>query len=162
MAGLELMRAANKAADKRKESMDKFVNDNVKKYPNADRDVLMFIADFMFHGTPYIQLNDSAEVVRHTFRAGYCYYFAVMLHTAFGRGSINWAAPFGHIVWTDVNGRSYDIEGVYNGECDYYIPIEYLGKALDDFRHVPNEHFGVTKDQLDEIVEVYKRDNNLI
>lgn len=114
-----------------------FIDENMKFFPNANKNVLQFIADFLYHGVPDLSLEDSAESIRSTFRAGYCYYFAIILKEAFGRGHICWAAPFSHIVWVDINGVPYDIEGVNCSECDYYIPIEYLGDSISSFKHIP-------------------------
>ena len=43
----------------------------------------------------------SGEQIDHLFSAGYCYYFANMLKTAFG-GQLCWAQDRGHIVWADI------------------------------------------------------------
>ena len=140
----------------RKEYIEKFVEDNLKFYPDASKEVLRFIADFLYHGVLKIELKDSAESIRSTFRAGYCYYFALMLNKAFGRGCLCWTAPFSHIVWMDTDGTPYDIEGVHSGENEYYIPIEYLGESIQSFMHVPGAKVYVR--DTDEIINEYKED----
>ena len=78
-----------------------------------------------------------------------------MLKTAFNRGEICWAAPFGHIVWVDDDGIPYDVEGVNDSECDYYIPISFLGDAIFDFMHVEGKEYSATDDDLDRIIKEY-------
>ena len=114
----------------------KFVTTHLKHTPEASEEVLRFIGNFTFHEVPEQNLNDSYEAIRSTFRAGYCYYFAVMLQTAFKRGTIAQAYPFAHIVWVDYDGIPYDIEGVYCGEAEKYIQVEELGDSLEGFKHV--------------------------
>ncbi len=103
-----------------------------------DPAVLQFIDSFIQH-----EGESNVEVIRHLFRAGYCYYFATMLQTAFGRGKLCLAYPFGHIVWLDGDDETvdvaYDIEGVYEGEADYLVPVEFLCEAIEDFMHVPGK-----------------------
>lgn len=136
-----------------------FVNDNLKFFPDADKNVLSFIADFMYWGVPEVSLKDSAESIRSTFRVGFCYYFALMLRVAFCRGTVCWAAPFSHIVWVDDNNIPYDIEGVNCSECDYYIPIEYLGESISSFKHVPGVN--VVVEDADVVIARYKEDLHL-
>lgn len=143
---------------KRSEYTHKFIETNIEGCPDADVVVLQFIANFLYHGVPDVSLDDSSESVRSTFRAGYCYYFAVMLQNAFNRGEICWAAPLGHIVWVDTNGVPYDVEGVNNSECDYYIPISYLRAAINDFKHVPGVEFRASKEFEDVVIERYLKD----
>ena len=115
-----------------------------------------FIADFIFKLIPNVDLEISSKCIKDTFRAGYCYYFANMLQLAFNRGCICWTAPLGHMVWVDVNGIAYDIEGVYDGNADYLIPIEYMGGTISSFKHVMID-CGRIKD-VDEIVSEFEGD----
>ena len=140
----------------REEWTKKLIEDNLEFYPQASRDVLEFIANILYHGAPEIELKDSAESIRSTFRAGYCYYFALMLKDAFNRGCICWAAPFSHIVWMDISSIPYDIEGVYSGEAEYFIPISYLKEELWSFKHVPNIEGRIR--EADVIINEYKND----
>ena len=140
----------------REEWTKKLIEDNLEFYPQASRDVLEFIANILYHGVPEIELKDSAESIRSTFRAGYCYYFALMLKDVFNRGCICWAAPFSHIVWMDINSIPYDVEGVYCGEAEYFIPISYLKEELWSFKHVPNIEGHIR--EADAIINEYKND----
>lgn len=135
------------------EQKDLFVERQIKFFPNANKDVLYFIADFLYHN-----IHDIREVdhVLYLFRAGYCYYFAIMLKTAFNRGTICWAAPHGHIVWRDENGISYDIEGVNISDIEEYIPIEYIGNAINDFRHVRGIEYNITDQEIASIILKYQ------
>ena len=57
-----------------------------------------FIDDFRTRQNDYIPTdnNDAEEVIRHQFRAGYCYYFAHMLELAYPGGEVCLCYPFGH------------------------------------------------------------------
>ena len=126
-----------------------------------------FINDFM--GGSLGDYNNQ-EYLREKFRCGYCYYFAHMLKTAFGRGTVCWTAPLGHFVWVDDGAnkyetnydkiKTYDIEGKYNvKEHDvlYLIPEEFLNEHIKDFLHTPdsNKSKGATKIDLIKIVKNY-------
>lgn len=130
--------------------------DIISRYPDVDPAVLEFITDFVAHAACD---GDQYEILRSTFRAGYCYYFAHMLELAFGRGEVCWAAPFGHIVWVDTNGVPYDIEGANFGEQEHHIPVRYLGEHVRDFMHVPGDKKpGAAEAELEAIIEKYKAD----
>ena len=112
------------------------ISENLKFFPDASVDVLEFIVNFLYHGVPEVPLDVSCESVRSTFRAGYCFYFAIMLRAAFMRGTVCHAYPFSHIVWVDNDGIPYDVEGVYSGEAEKYVPIEEMGTDIVSFKHV--------------------------
>lgn len=120
-----------------------------------DDTVLKFIAYFCVGGKIEGDVENRYETLRSQFRAGYCWHFAHMLKTTFGRGEVCWAAPFGHFVWMDNEEIPYDVEGFYDGEADEFIPEEFLGDALKDFKHVPGEVVVVTKEQMQEIKDRY-------
>lgn len=102
---------------------------------------------------------DNQEVLRHQFRNGYCYYFAVILKTAFGRGEVCWCAPFGHFCWVDTDGLPYDCEGFYYGEADYLIPERFLGEALNDFLHTDTV-FNASLEDINNIIQKYLINEN--
>ena len=131
---------------------EEFINDQYKKDPKANPQVIYFIADILYH-----MGNDNTETIRTLFHSGYCLYFAEMLKTAFNRGEVCWAAPFGHFVWKDDNDVCYDIEGVTISEADYFIPVSFLGNALDDFRHVRGVSFNATQEDIDGFISKYKK-----
>ena len=109
----------------------------------ADKDVISFIEGF---------LGDH-EIIWQTFTAGYCYYFAVMLKDAFQRGEICWCAPYGHICWVDDNGVPYDISGVCDSECDFYIPVRYIPEGIADFKHIPHKAFNASKEYIETAIQ---------
>lgn len=94
------------------------------------------------------------------FANGFCYHFALMLKGLFNRGEIVWAAPFGHIMWKDIDEVPYDIYGAYGSEYEYLIPIEYLGEDIKDFTHLSsdNKRNGASKERIQEIIDNYLRD----
>lgn len=121
-------------------------------------EVLQFIDNFVRHAT---SSYDDMEVLRRTFRSGYCYHFACMLKCTFMRGEVCWAAPFGHIVWEDEDGEVYDVEGVYRGEAQYIIPIRYIEDHLCDFTRASTTGAseGVTKEYIEGAIRRYLDDN---
>lgn len=128
-------------------------------HPDADRKVLGFITELCTHMAAD---EDAHEVIRSTFRAGYCWHFAHLLKATFGRGEVCWAAPFGHFVWVDENGVPYDVEGLNMGEQDYNIPERYLGGFIKDFTRIPGEACPcASKEQIIGVIRRYEDDNNL-
>lgn len=123
----------------------------------AENEVLSFIEKFYCRGD-----NDDIckEVLRRQFRNGYCYYFAIILKTAFKRGEVCWCAPFGHMCWVDVDGTPYDCEGEYTGEALYLIPEHYLGDAIKDFMHI-DETYNVSRDEIIDIINKYRIDKSI-
>jgi len=91
-------------------------------------------------------------------------YIALMLKGLFNRGEIVWAAPFGHIMWKDIDEVPYDIYGAYGSEYEYLIPIEYLGDDIKDFTHLSSDkkRNGASKERIQEIIDNYLRDKNAI
>lgn len=47
----------------------------------------------------------------------------------------------------------YDVEGVNETECDYYIPEEYLGDAVYDFFAYTRKKFGATEDFINDVLK---------
>lgn len=119
-------------------------------HPKANDTVLRFIFDFLNLQTPKGHHDDhtASDIIYNQFASGYCYYFAQMLKTAFHRGEICWAAPFGHIVWVDDNEVAYDISGCNDSECKYYVPIFMLGNMIKDFMHVPNDAYNASEQEI--------------
>lgn len=75
----------------------------------------------------FLNKHNLAGELETQFANGFCYHFALMLKGLFNRGEIVWAAPFGHIMWKDIDEVPYDIYGAYGSEYDYLVPIEYFG-----------------------------------
>ena len=122
-------------------------------------------------GVSHKRAGDVREGIRYHYRCGYCYYFATILKAAFGRGTICWAAPLGHIVWKDTDGKAYDVEGRFieaEHDCYYLIPEGYLGDHINDFKHVdafkPRTHaskeilIGIVKNYCNDTGEKYYSD----
>lgn len=109
----------------------------------GDKKVMGFIHDFV---TLFGTLQpDESNIIAEVFSRGFCYYFAMMLKDAFGRGEIYMTRDDRHIVWVWKN-IAYDIGGVYNkypksanngnffnGEL---IPIALLPNYMESFKHV--------------------------
>lgn len=153
---------------KLKEEINQRVVKEKNYYPNADEKVLQFIYQFVYtnleeFGDESVEMAmyNRAETMYDLFKCGYCYYFAIMLKAAFNRGQICWAAPLGHIVWVDDDGVPYDIDGVNDSECEYYIPTSYIKEAIVDFKHVPGEEFNASLKYINDAIARYKKDNNI-
>lgn len=138
--------------EKTQKSKENFIASHKKCNPKADEQVLGFIADFMWH-----QPN-AVKSMSDQFLSGYCYYFAVMLKTAFGRGEICWAAPYGHIVWVDDNHVPYDAGGVCISDCDDYIPVSYIEEGIKDFMHIPGVEYNASDAFIVNVMEKYHQD----
>lgn len=133
----------------------KLIDRLMKCDKDAKYEVCRFIADFVYCGSNETKLVDN---IYDTFMNGYCYYFAIMLKEAFNRGEICWCAPFGHFVWMDVDNIPYDICGVNHDDCDYYIPVSYIGDGVDDFKHVIGKVFNADEKFIKDCIEKYKKD----
>lgn len=127
-------------------SKKEFINNAKLAYPDIDTLILDFIADFVYHDDPASTIN--------LFSNGYCYHFAQILQATFQTGEICWVAPYSHIVWVN-NNIPYDINGVYNGESTKFIPIAFLGHAIEDFRHNPKVYHITSKREIDKIIRDY-------
>lgn len=90
--------------------------------------------------------------------SGYCYYFAVMLKTAFNRGMLCWNGS-SHIVWLDgnsvFNDVAYDARGV---NCDYetLVPVEALKDGIWDFMRVPGKAYNASEEETTKLLDAYK------
>lgn len=124
---------------------------------NEDNEVIRFINRFYDINNNSL---DDQEVLRRQFRAGYCYYFAVILKTAFNRGEICWCAPFAHMCWVDTDGTPYDCEGVYDGEAVYLIPEHYLGDTIKNFLHT-DDTCNTSKEDILNIIKQYRIDKSM-
>ena len=138
--------------------MKNWVDTMMKVNDKCDTDVLKFIYQFKQRGN----IGSTDNIIHDVFRHGYCWHFAHILKSTFGRGEVCIAYPFGHFVWKDVNGVVYDIEGEYghDSEACCYIPEDYLpDEVLDTFRHIPDcdEHY-TTKEEIEAIEKRYVHD----
>jgi hypothetical protein len=133
----------------------RFVKNNLKIKPTANKQILWFIANFAY----FNMKAPAARFIFEQFRAGYCLHFAMILKELF-HGEICWAAPFGHIVYMH-DRIAYDIEGVNISDCDYYIPISYIKDGLKDFTRVPGHTFNASEEYIQDAIDRYKRDNNI-
>lgn len=133
-----------------------FIQNNLKTNKNADTTVLQFIADFIYRGRDVQNAINRSENIIDLFSNGYCYYFAHMLQTAFQKGEVCWAAPFGHIIW-QYNNIEYDIEGVYAGEATMFIPELFIGNTIDDFKHIQSVQHNTTEQEIAEMMDTWKR-----
>ena len=87
--------------------------------------VISFIKQFK-------NVKNKSEI-EHMYSEKYCLYFAVILKTAFDRGTICINSTCDHIVWQDVDGICYDIFGKYTGEVQ---SIENRSKLINEFKHI--------------------------
>lgn len=126
---------------------ESFINDALSIFPTADKNVLTFIANFVFH-------SDAKSTI-NLFSQGYCYHFATILKSIYQKGEVCWVAPYSHLIWL-YNDVPYDINGVYSGESRTFIPEEFLGSQINDFTHIPNnQNYSTTKKDVDAIIFRY-------
>lgn len=117
-------------------------------------EVLNFILDFLSHSKE----ENVENVLKDQFSNGYCYYFAVILRTAFNRGEVCWCSPYPHICWVDEDGVPYDIYGICTSEADEYIPVSFLRDTLQTFMHTDSSKAYITSQQeASYIMDVYKK-----
>lgn len=125
---------------------------------SQQQEVLHFIGGM--HAYAY-RTGISIDMMHRMFMCGYCWYFAEMLKYMFGRGEACWCAPLGHFKWVDTDGNDYDAEGCAFRDCDYYIESRYLGRALDDFRHIRGRSFNADVYDIENIISRWKEDKGM-
>lgn len=126
-------------------------------YPEKDKTDEK-VLDFIEKISSYHRDPQKQDAVCELFSSGYCYYFAMILKEAFGRGEVCWCAPYGHICWVDDNGHPYDIYGTCDSECTYYIPVSYIKEGLADFKHIPGESFDASEEYIQNAIDCYRRE----
>lgn len=80
-----------------------------------------------------IVINKLLNPIIRFYTEGMCYWFAKMLNDAYPGGRMCVKSGYGHIVYY-YEGKIYDIEGIHLEKAEY-IPIEYFGDKIDDFKH---------------------------
>lgn len=105
--------------------------------PQADEEVLRFIANFVFHENG--KTGKGMESVKNLFSEDYCWHFAHMLKTVFGRGQIYCTVNEHHFVWRDTKTAGimlYDINGIYHTH-KILVPEEELEEGLQEIKKGP-------------------------
>ena len=106
--------------------ISKNIESNRIKCPDANVDILLWIFRFTS------KIENSDYTLHTVFLNGYCYYFAHMLKHAFGVGRVMFNANQHFVyVYDDI---PYDVKGV-NLECEFLIPEEDLGDAVNPYKH---------------------------
>ena len=105
-----------------------------KNEPEADANVLKFIAEFVYHNG-----EAGKETIISLFTNGYCWYFSHILQSAFQRGNVCYVYDEHHFVWVDDNGVKYDINGVYHSWRPL-IPEDELKDGVLEYMHVPGKN----------------------
>lgn len=123
------------------------------RYKKADKDVIEFIANILYHNNK----ETGSNAIYNLFSCGYCYYFAIMLKDAFGRGEVCWHRNHGHIVWLDETDIAYDIGGVFEDYNDGdLLPIDdSLGEMICDFKH-NGQKFNMHSEEFSNWASFYK------
>lgn len=115
----------------------------------ATKEVIIFIANILFKNGYY------SEEIRNLFARGYCYHLAGILKETFKRGNITVAGPYSHVVWEDVDGCTYDIDGVYK-DYEFLVPIDEVSNR-GGFAHIPTEAVCTSKEELEYLRNKYTR-----
>lgn len=84
-----------------------------------------------------------------------------MLQNAFSGDQIGVCYSFGHIVYI-YKDIAYDIDGISSAEVDEYIPIEHFGEAVNDFKHIESQTYGITKEEMEERYKDWIRNHERI
>lgn len=89
----------------------------------------------------------------------YSYQLACMLKATFRRGEVMWCAPDYHMVWQDVTGECFDIQGPYRipKSVVALIPADRLGEHIEDFTHTLHRlhPFGIEQEEIDAIIDAF-------
>lgn len=121
-----------------------------------------------FRGDTEDRISDDKrdEIITLTmnkYTNGYCYYFAKILQAAFQRGDVVILAPHSHLVWRDVDGKLYDINGEVNvrdyEEFECEIEEEYLGVHLKNFLWREGYTYDTTKEDIEQLIKEAKARN---
>jgi len=94
------------------------------------------------------------------FTEGWCYYFARILQDAYPGGNLCLLKGYGHIVYLYEN-KFYDITGELTNPRNKYIPIEYFGELIYDFKKCYTGG-GATRAEVLKCVECAKKDGNIL
>ena len=86
-----------------------------------------------FDWTDKISIKKATKPIIRFYTEGMCYWFAKMLNDAYPGGRMCVKSGQGHIVYY-YEGKIYDIEGIHLEKAKY-IPVEYFGDKIDDFKH---------------------------
>lgn len=105
----------------------------VNNMKRVNNEVNQFISNF--YNLNFANDTKGKEVLRKQFMAGYCYYFAHLLMTAFERGECCYCKDRGHFVWQDIDGNCWDIEGLYISDCDLIPESECDDEIINSFKH---------------------------
>lgn len=109
-----------------------------RKHGNPE--VLKFLQNFQFNlFSDQLPIGIINDLLIQQFRQGYCWHFAHLLKQTFQRGDVQLCLPgWQHFVWTDEDGTSYDIDGVFDaiefGISDSFLEKQYP-KYLETFKH---------------------------
>lgn len=106
------------------------------------------------------EINEKQRSLIKLFTNGYCYHFALILKGIYPEGHICYHYDHGHIVYLYDN-KFWDINGELTDKRNRYIPIEYLGEFIDDFKQYCNGGWARKAD----ILRMYKKaqkDNNIL
>lgn len=126
--------------------------DKLHEEDNHQEDVFKFTEDFIAHA----EMNGiDNKNIRDLFMAGYCYHFAHMLKAAFDRGEVYICAPYGHVVWRDVDNRYYDFDGEYVNQSATYVPVSDPDSHWQDFARSVSDSSGATEEDIENLVVKY-------
>lgn len=133
----------------------------IDEFFETGRDALLFMINDLALET--VEQQDIVYGLKAHFEAGYCWHFAHMLKTVFGRGEVCWAAPFSHFCFVDDDGQAYDGGGRYIGEALYMIPERYCDKFIDSYKHIKEKSsVEVSKKDVISIIKRYCDDEALL
>lgn len=136
------------------DEVDEWIEHQLASDNNFD-DVSSFINSFINFS---IHCGNDEENIRKIFMNGYCYYFAEMLKVAFNRGEVYICAPYGHVVWRDVDNRYYDFCGEYKNDEATFVSVTDPDSFIGDFKRLADneqDKEGATEEDIRHMIEKY-------
>lgn len=117
-------------------------------------------SDDAYHDQVVSFLTDLRDIVSvKEWHETYSYQLACMLKATFRRGEVMWCAPDYHMVWQDVTGECFDIQGPYRipKSVVALIPADRLGEHIEDFTHTLHRlhPFGIEQEEIDAIIDAF-------
>lgn len=117
-------------------------------------EVLKFIDNFIKE----VAMNsiDTERALENVFMGGYCYHFAHMLKAAFNRGEVYICAPYGHVVWRDIDNVYYDFNGIYENGDAVFVPVTDPESHWQDFARSSISNEGATEEDIEKLILKYR------
>ena len=141
---------------------------NAKKHTSGshgDPAILTFIQEFVY-GKDELAAGhavDPGSLIRQ-FNIDYSWHFAHILKNVFGNdsGEVYLCPPLKQFTFGRMYKKNmcyYNINGLFAKNAqNCYIPEDYLGPAIVDYTHRPDDRYDITRKELNAIIEKFNAD----